>query len=215
MPTKAHTLRKLPIKNMSRSSDSFVLVGLFKDKSFQAREIRRVITLSFIYLAITTVLLGVFYSVMLDRLVSGSSPLLFVSEDAQLAAEAIPSLAGVLGKWLLAMLAINLCVTLALGIFITRKLGAPLMAIKRALREMGAGNLDVKLRESDTSEFGELAGELTAAISSVRAQIGAAKNEIEAAQQSDSENVDEAVRNCKLALDYFQVDEAQPTKKAA
>ncbi|MBX2835215.1 MAG: methyl-accepting chemotaxis protein [Gammaproteobacteria bacterium] len=204
---------------MTRSTDSFVLTSLLNGKSFQAREIRRVIKLSLIYLAITTALLGIFYHMMLDRVIKGAAPLLFVSEDTQLINETLPSLSSVLGNWLLVMMAINVVLTIVLGIYITRKLGAPLMAIKRALREMGAGNLDVKLRESDKKEFGELAMELTQALRSVREQIAAAKSEIEAADRashgdSNLEEFDQALRNCKLALDYFQVD-TENTAKAA
>ena len=39
---------------MARSSDSFFLLALIKDKTFQAREIRRVIAFATLYLVITT-----------------------------------------------------------------------------------------------------------------------------------------------------------------
>ncbi len=197
---------------MSRSSDSFFLLAILRDKSFQAREIRRVMKLSTLYLVITTILLGVFYQQILGQLVEGVSPLFFVSEDMQLVNEAVPAVASLLGKWIAIMLVVNLFVTAALGVYITRKLGHPLMAIKRTLREIGAGNLDVRLRASDSKEFGEIASELTTAMRSVREQISAAKVEINQADQltnqpeTRSEDIDKALRNCKLALDYFQVD---------
>ena len=116
---------------MARSSDSNFLVALLRDKTFQAREIRRVIALSFVYLAITTALVGVFYHQMLGSLLEGMAPLLFVSEDMSLANEAIPALSAVLGKWLISMLVVNVLITVALSIYITRRLGHPILAIKR------------------------------------------------------------------------------------
>ena len=85
---------------MARSSDSFFLLALIKDKTFQAREIRRVIAFATLYLVLTTVLLGIFYNQMLGQLVSGASPMLFVSEDMRMINEQIPSLSSVLGTWI-------------------------------------------------------------------------------------------------------------------
>lgn len=202
---------------MARSSDSNFLISLLRDKTFQAREIRRVIILSLVYLTVTTALIAVFYHYMIDALLQGDAPLLFVSEDIALANEALPTLATVLGKWMLAMLGINVLITTALAIYITRKLGHPILAIKRALREIGNGNLDVRLRASDKSEFGEISYELGEAMHSVRTQIAAAKQSMdtittlksEPSTASNEEDVDGALNNCRSALDFFQVQEEQ------
>ncbi|MFK8082326.1 MAG: HAMP domain-containing protein [Granulosicoccus sp.] len=196
---------------MARSSDSNFLISLLRDKTFQAQEIRRVILLSLLYLAITTVLVGVFYHQMLGTLLTGMAPLLFVSEDIALANEALPTMSSVLLKWMLAMLAVNVIITTSLAVFITRKLGRPILAIKRALRDIGNGELDVRLRSSDKSEFGEIANELTAAMHSVREQISAAKDSIAHVEnlknQPDSSqpgvDVDTALSSCRSALDFF------------
>ena len=198
---------------MARSSDSNILLSLFRDKTFQANEIRRVIALSAVYLVVTTALVGLFYHQMLGRLLEGMAPLLFVSEDMALANEAVPALGSVLGQWLLAMLAINVIITISLGVFVTRRLGQPILAIKRSLREVGNGNLDVRLRASDSRDFGEIAIELENAMQTVREQIAEAKNGI-AAVASDNKDAEtpseidmrKAIENCRLALDYFQVD---------
>ena len=91
---------------MARSSDSFFLLALLKDKTFQAREIRRVIAFATLYLVITTVMLAAMYHHMLGQLVSGNSPMLFVSEDMSLLNEQIPSMASVLGQWIVMMLSL-------------------------------------------------------------------------------------------------------------
>lgn len=188
---------------MARSSDSAFPLALLRDRTFQAREIRRVIKLAALYLAVTTVLVGVFYHQVLGNLLEGMAPLLFVSEDMALAADAVPSLGAVLGKWLIAMLAVNVVITAALGIYITRKLGQPLLAIKRSLREIGAGNLDVRLRASDDSEFGELVDELGSAMASVRQHVRAARSGL------DGENGQPgSVDQCRAALDWFTLDSA-------
>lgn len=202
------------MQTMSRSSDSNFLFALLRDKTFQAREIRRVIKLSLIYLAITTALVGVFYHQMLDQLIKGMAPLLFVSEDIALTNEAMPTMGAVLGKWMLIMLGINVLITTTLAVYITRKLGHPILAIKRALREVGNGNLDVRLRSSDNSEFGEIANELTTAMHTVRAQISAAQHSVaqmsELKDQTESAasktEVDAALNHCRSALEFFQID---------
>lgn len=187
---------------MARSSDSNFLVAIFSDKTFQAREIRRVIKLSLIYLLVTTALLGLFYNHMLGELTSGNSPLLFASEDMNLVNEAVPPLGTVLLRWLIAMMVVNVILTISLGMYITRKLGHPLMAIRRALREVAAGNLDVRLRETDDSEFGELSAELQHALTVVRNQVAEAKASI---SESDGD-AESAIKNAQNALNYFQVD---------
>lgn len=204
---------------MSRSSDSNFLIALVKDKTFQASEIRRVVTLTFVYLVVTTVLVGIFYHQMLGRLLDGMAPLLFVSEDMALANEALPSMASVLGKWLTVMLVVNALITVSLGIYITRKLGHPILAIKRSLREIGKGNLDVRLREEDNKEFGEIVKELSSAMSSIREQIKAAKSGIEKAGATaldDTNTVDraQAIDACRDALDFFQVDGGNAAKSS-
>ena len=196
---------------MARSSDSNFLVALLRDKTFQAREIRRVILLSFLYLAITTVLVGIFYHQMLGGLLDGMAPLLFVSEDMALANDAIPAMTAVLGKWLIAMLVVNALITVGLSIYITRRLGHPILAIKRTLREIGNGNLDVQLRATDGRDFSEITGELTAALRSIREQISAAKSGIEEVENiditpSNTDDLNNALNDCKSALDFFQVD---------
>ncbi|MFK7992677.1 MAG: HAMP domain-containing protein [Granulosicoccus sp.] len=197
---------------MARSSDSIFLISLLRDKTFQAREIRRVILLSLVYLAVTTVLVGVFYHQMLGTLLQGMAPLLFVSEDIAMANEALPTMSSVLGKWMLVMLGVNVLITSAVAIYITRKLGRPILAIKRALRDIGDGKLDVRLRSSDKNEFGEISTELTAAMHSIRLQISAAKEsiaELETHQDQPSvlelaPEIDIALDNCRSALDFFQ-----------
>lgn len=187
---------------MARSSDSVFPISLLRDRTFQAREIRRVMKLSLVYLAATTVLVGLFYHQMLGRLLDGMAPLLFVSEDMALATEAVPSLGAVLGNWLLAMIAVNVVITVALGIYITRKLGQPLLAIKRSLREIAGGNLDVQLRASDDREFGELTNELALALHSIRTRIAEAK------QGLDGASPEQSITDCRAALDWFQASTA-------
>ena len=188
---------------MARASDSNILVAIIRDKTFQAREIRRVIKLSLAYLLITTALLGLFYNHMLGELTSGASPLLFASEDMGLVNEAVPPLGTVLLRWLVAMMVINVVLTLSLGVYITRKLGHPLMAIRRALREVAAGNLDVRLRESDNDEFSELSTELQNALQVVRNQVAEAKSSIAEGEDGDAQAT---LKNVQNALSYFQVD---------
>ena len=189
---------------MARSSDSPFPLSLLRDRTFQAREIRRVAKLSALYLVVTTILVGLFYHQMLGRLIDGMAPLLFVSEDAALATEAVPGLGEVLGRWLVAMMIVNVVVTAALGVWITRRLGQPLMAIKRALREVAGGNLAVRLRASDDEDFGELAAELAEAMARVREHVADAKGIVEAPGRDEGEALAEA----RAALEWFRTEPA-------
>ena len=185
---------------MARSSDAVFPLALLRDRTFRAREIRRVAKVGAIYLVVTTVLVGLFYHQVLGRLIDGMAPLLFVSEDAALVNEAVPTMGEVLGRWLLAMLAVNLVVTAALGVWITRRLGRPLLAIKRVLREMAGGNLDVRLRASDDDEFGELAEELSEAVARVRERVAGAQ-----AAATGADPV-EALAGTRAALEWFRTE---------
>lgn len=202
---------------MARSSDSSILLSLLRDKTFQAKEIRRVIMLSLMYLAITTALVAVFYHYMLSRLLGGAAPMLFVSEDIALVNESLPAMGSVLGVWILAMLGINLVITIIVAIYITRKLGNPILAIKRALREIGNGNLEVQLRSTDNGDFGEIVSELNTAMHTVRVQINTAKQSMaevnnlqtrpptETSRDTNSRHIDTALNSCHSALEFFQV----------
>lgn len=206
---------------MARSSDSFFLLALLKDKTFQASEIRRVIALAGLYLVVTTLLLAVFYTSMLDRLVEGTAPLFFVSEDMQRFNEIVPGVSSVLGRWIINMMIINVIITSLIGLYISRKLGQPILAIKRALNEIGDGNLNVRLRESDNAEFADIVHALNNATSEIRLQIQSAQREFDTLQtvqeqpDASEQDVRSAIGNCKVALEYFNTQDPAPALNAA
>ena len=167
--------------------------------------------LSLLYLVISTALLAVFYQQMLGQLVAGESPLLFVSEDVALINEQIPALSGVLGHWVLVMLAINVIVTSVIGVYIMRKLGQPMLAIKRALREMGEGKLDTTLRSTDTEEFAEIADAFNAARACIQEKIREAQDELGHLQNQPGlsrEDLAMSIKNCAVILDYFETTDS-------
>ena len=198
---------------MARSSDSNFFLSLIRDKTFQAREIRRVILLAGIYLLVTTVLVGLFYHAILGKLIAGASPLFFVSEDMELFNEALPGMTSVLARWVIAMLVINVIITIGIGTYILRKLGHPILAIKRALREIGDGDLNVRLRASDDKEFGEIADGLNTAMERIRTHVAEAKTEIEHLHElkhstaANASDINEALENCRAALSHFNVEQ--------
>lgn len=205
---------------MARSSDSFFLLALIKDKTFQAREIRRVIAFATMYLVLTTALLGIFYHQMLGQLVAGTSPMLFVSEDMRMINEQIPSLSSVLGTWIAAMMAINVVVTCLISVYIIRKLGQPLLAVKRALRELGDGKLNVQLRADDNKEFEDVVKAVDQAVASINKQIASAKNSFAQVEQlrgeaANSDQLESSLADCRMALDYFVVTDDKDDSKAA
>lgn len=196
---------------MARSSDSNFLLALLRDKTFQAREIRRVIMLASLYLVITTVMVGFFYHMILGKLVAGTAPLFFVSEDMALFNEAIPGITAVIGRWIIAMLVVNVIVTVAIGTYILRKLGHPILAIKRALREIGDGDLNVRLRAGDDKDFGEISQALNTAMEKIRDHIALAKsqvgelNELQQSPAANESDIEAAMDNAREALDFFKV----------
>ncbi len=198
---------------MARSSDSFFLLAILKDKTFQAREIRRVIAFATLYLVITTVMLALMYNQMLGQLVAGNSPMLFVSEDMNMLNEQIPSLGSVLGRWIVMMLVVNVVVTTLISMYIIRKLGAPILAVKRALREIGQGNLNVRLRAEDNKEFGDVSDALQEAVNSINSQIAEAKGQVATVQQlqqeaANADKISESLEDCSNVLNFFKTTNA-------
>lgn len=156
---------------MARSSDAVFPLSLIRDRTFQMRQLRRVLALTAFFILQSTLLLGVFHHNLLGNLVAGNAPLLFASEDIASLGSSVPSVSGLMGRWLVVMLAMNAVVTGIIGVWIVRKLGNPMLAIRRALNEIGDGNLEVRLREGDSSEFAELATALNRALESVQTHV--------------------------------------------
>ena len=140
--------------------------------------------------------------------------MLFVSEDMSLLNEQIPSMASVLGQWIVMMLVVNVVVTTMISMYIIRKLGQPLLAVKRALREIGEGNLDVRLRADDDKEFADVSAALQSAVVSINRQIADAKGQMQTLQElqqqpaASAEDFSESLNNCRDALDYFNTADA-------
>ncbi len=192
---------------MARASDHNFLLALLRDQTFQAREIRRVLVFTSLYVALTTVLLGFFYHYMLGSMVQGVSPLMFVSEDMQSVDENVPGMGAMLGKWLLLMLLINLVVTLGAGIYIVRKLGAPIMAMRRVIREIGDGNFAVKVRKDKDSEFSEVFNTLAEASDKLSLQLSKANAALDI-ESEDIAALKNAIDESRDALAYFKTEQS-------
>ena len=196
---------------MARSSDASFPLSLIRDKAIQVRQIRRVFLLALFFVVQSTLVLGIFYHNLLGSLVAGNAPLFFVSEDFGAASEVIPPIGAVLTQWMLVMLAINAVVTTAIAIYVLRKLGNPILAIKRALHEVGDGNLEVRLRENDSREFDELCIALNRAMNQVNSKIKEAKeltkvlDSLEDQPEPDREAVIQAMTECREVLSFFTV----------
>lgn len=195
---------------MARSSDSTFPMSIVKDKTFQLRQIRRVFLLTAFFVLQSTIVLGVFYYFLLGNIVEGQSPLLFASEDLAKMDDRIPSISAVMMRWLGVMLAINAVVMLILGVYIMRKLGSPIMAMHRALKEIGGGNLNVRLRETDSREFSELCNALNRATETIQEKIEEARQVTRIAEALDQQplpdtrEVQQALANCHNVLSFFE-----------
>lgn len=206
---------------MARSSDAVFPLSLVRDKAFQMRQIRRVLLLSLFFIVQSTLVLGVFYHNLLGELVAGTAPLLFASEDLQLLTENIPDLGTVMAQWLIIMLLINAAVTAMIGVYILRKLGNPLLAIRRALNEIGDGNLNVRLRTDDAREFNELCEALNHALEQIHSRIETAQEQtrildaLDAQPNPEEQDVRAALANCRDALNYFAPAEQGEERRAA
>lgn len=196
---------------MARSSDSFFLIAVFRDQTFQMRQIRRVMLLAGVFVLLSTLVLGAFYHYILGELVAGTSPMLFASEEMQRLNSQIPGLTSVLGRWIIVMLVVNVLLTVVVAIYIMRQLGSPLLAIRRVLNEIADGNLAVQLRRNDTEEFGEIVDALNGAVACIQEKIGDAQQNADAIdldnsdKEQDLEESRQALANCRQALDYFTI----------
>jgi len=194
---------------MARSSDAVFPLSLVRDKTFQMRQIRRVLWLTLFFVVQSTIILGVFYHYLLGELVQGTAPLLFASEDLQLLNESVPTTKEVMMRWVIIMLAINAVITTAIGVYIMRKLGNPLLAIRRALNELGDGNLNVRLRSGDAREFSDLSEALNRALEQIQSKIEQARQEtrildmLEQQPRPDAVEVEQALANCRDVLNFF------------
>jgi methyl-accepting chemotaxis protein len=206
---------------MARSSDAIFPLSLVKDKTFQMRQIRRVLLLTLFFIVQSTLILGVFYHYILGELVAGTAPLMFASEDLHLINEAVPSTQEVMSRWLIIMLMINAAITCMIGVYIMRKLGNPLLAIRRALQELGEGNLDVRLRSGDSSEFAELTTALNKALEQIQSKVDQARNEtrilddLDQQPQLSAQEVEQALANCRDALSFFNQGKVADDEKPA
>jgi len=195
---------------MARSSDAAFPLSLVRDKTFQFRQIRRVALFTLFFILQSTVVLGIFYYFLLGDIVDGTAPLLFTSEDMALLNEQIPSVTSVMGKWLVVMLLINALVTGAIAVYVMRKLGNPILAMHRALNEIGDGNLGVRLRHTDSKEFQELYMALNGATAKIQSQVEAAReetkilNNLEGQPNPDADDVQLALENCRNVLSFFR-----------
>ena len=194
---------------MARSSDAAFPLSLIRDKAFQIRQIRRVLFLTLFFIVQSTLVLGVFYHTFLGNLVAGNAPLLFASEDMGGLGESIPAMSSVLSKWLLVMLLVNGVICTGIAVYILRKLGNPILAINRALNEIGDGNLEVRLRTNDKREFNELCVALNRALEQVHSKISEARSltrvleTLENQPAPDEEAVRNALVECRDVLSYF------------
>jgi len=199
---------------MARSSDAAFPMSLIRDKAFQVRQIRRVLLLTLFFIIQSTLVLGIFYHLFLGNLVAGNAPLLFASEDMGAMADAIPSLGTVLSQWMVIMLLINALVTTCIAVYILRRLGNPLLAMKRALNEIGDGNLAVRLRVNDSREFGELADAFNRALEQVHGKISEARaltrviESLDNQPLPDEKEVLTAMTECRDVLSYFDRKDA-------
>lgn len=206
---------------MGRSSDSVFPLSLIKDKTFKMRQVRRVMLWSLFFIIQSTVVLGFFYHDLLGDIVQGTAPLLFASEDLQSVNDSIPGLAAVLGRWLIIMLGINALLSIFVGVYVMRKLGNPLLAMKRALNEIADGNLNVRLRSGDDKEFAELTTALNRAVETVQLKIEAVRRETEVLdtldQQRavDAEVVQDALANCRNVLSFFDHKKSNESRPPA
>jgi len=198
---------------MARSSDASFPMSLFRDKTFQLRQIRKILLFTVFFIVQSTLILGVFYHVFLGNLVEGNAPMLFASEDMGGLSESIPPMATVLSRWLIVMLLVNGVLTGAVSIYIIRKLGNPVLAIRRALNEIGDGNLNVRLRIDDSRDFSELCESLNRALDQVHSKIYEARQltkvieTLDDQPPPDMEKVREAMSQANNVLRYFDHQE--------
>jgi len=195
---------------MARSSDAVFPLSLVRDKTFQLKQVRRVLVLAVFFIVQSTLVLGVFWHNLLGEVVAGNAPLMIASEDMRFVSERVPSTGAVMGKWLVAMLALNAVLSGALCLWIMRRLGNPMLALERALNEIGDGNLEVRLRAGDAREFGEIVVALNRAVEAVQGRVREAReltrvlDTLEDQPQPEANAVRKALAECRDVLGWFE-----------
>lgn len=194
---------------MARSSDAAFPLSLIRDKAFEMRQIRRVLFLALFFIVQSTLVLGFFYHIFLGNLVAGNAPVFFVSEDISSVSDAVPTMSTVLKQWMLVMVLINAAVTAAISVYVLRRMGSPVLAMRRVLNEVGDGNLNTRLRENDSQEFAELSVAFNHAMAQVTDRIHKAQELTDIvdsrAEQPRAEDAGliEAMTECREVLNYF------------
>lgn len=181
---------------------------LVLEKGFHLRQIRRLILLMIIMIFISTLCLGIFYSHILNILISGDMPAYFLPEDMLSIDAKLPGLQSTLLSWVLGMLCINVFITVILGVYITHKLGSPLYHFKCAAQAIGNGKLSTDIHLDKGDEFKDLAEGLNSAVARVQLMIMMVKENMQTLEQAtagtDSPEIKEAIQGCHEALDYFE-----------
>ena len=173
------------------------------------RQIRRVALLAAFFTLQSTLLLGAFHHELLGRLVEGNAPLVFASEDIGSLAARVPATGEAMGRWLVIMLALNALATVGIGTWIVRRLGNPILAMRRVLDEIGDGHLDVRLRVGDAKEFDELATALNRALAAVQTHVSEARAATALLDAMDDQPTPDAaalrgaLERCRERLDWF------------
>lgn len=197
---------------MARSSDAVFPLSLLRDRSFQLQQIRRLLWLTLFFVVQSTLLLGFLYHQLLGDLVTGTAPLLFAAEELAALDQQVPATGDVMLRWLLLVLGMNALSMLCIGVYLMRKLGNPLLAMRRALDEIAAGNLNVRLRAGDADEFSELTVSLNDALEQVQQKIEAVREEtriLNAAPPGEQRrptaaDIEQALSNCRNVLSFFR-----------
>lgn len=179
------------------------------EKSFHARQLRRLFFLTVLVLLVYTIIFGVFYSYIVDKLLSSQIANDLLPEELMELSSIIPGVRETLIWSIIVIMLLNIVMTLIVGVIITHKLASPLYHFKMAAKKMGEGRLDVSIHLNRGDEFKDLAKDLNSAIARIQLMIMAVKeNVLVLESELDLKHLDkrlkDAIDGCHEALTYFE-----------
>jgi len=143
-----------------RSLKSMVTV----ERNFRLRQMRRVLVLTLLSVAISTVALAFFYSHLLHLFSGGDLPLYFAPEELESMTQQIPGMQETMWMWLLILGGINAVVTIIASTFMTYKLGGPLYRLKADMYKIGSGDLRTHIQLRTGDEYQDVADSINESV---------------------------------------------------
>jgi len=185
------------------------------ERAFRMRQMWRVLFLTSLSVAISTVALAFFYSHLLELFSGGDMPLYFAPEELQSITQNIPGMQETMIQWLLILGSINALITIIASVFMTYKLGGPIYRLKADMYRIGEGDLSTRIHLRDGDEYQDVAETINDSVQHLDTAVQAIQTHVHALHRMPLEGEKQAqltkiIKDIEEQLDYFTL--SQPPK---